>query len=144
MGDAPDYNLSRKAWYDRSPKVIFKVWGHSNLDPHAITQRWAYTVPTGRKAFLETAQVNIRRRVASTNDQYGQVYIYYTPSGEAGSVLLMAWIMSKAVGTNDKSVIGHSLLMFEGDQLAGYSGYSATGDGKTMIYVTAKLTEFDL
>jgi len=49
---APSGDMARKAHYDRNPTTVFKRYGGTVPAGTAWTQAWSYTVPTGKKVFI--------------------------------------------------------------------------------------------
>lgn len=56
----PSGDMARKAFYDRNPILIRQIWW-GLVSSHNWTQRWSYTVPSGKKAmhYVMTQSVEI-------------------------------------------------------------------------------------
>jgi len=129
-------------WYDRNAGAVLKQWYQFEVDPHALAERWAYTVPTGKMALVEVMQSSVHRTKAATSASYAGAYVRYTPSGEAYGNFLEAFLITNAVGDRADKIIGHSMLIYAGDKLQGYTYDLSTG-GECYFMVNAKITEFD-
>jgi hypothetical protein len=134
--------IGRPAWYDRNPSSQWLSYQANNVAPHSITQRWVYTVPSGKKAILEFAACYVRRSAAATTVGRVQVDIWITPSGGSVKKISLAQLLTNNVGDMDRMDLGQSLILNAGDKIEGYSEDASTG-GTTNILIAAKLTEFD-
>jgi hypothetical protein len=134
---------ARSAWYDRNPTT--KVYNfYQTQGPHAITQNWAYTVPAGKKAIVELAQLKIKR--STTPSPMGAVYacIKVTPSGGSIATVLYADLLvgTAAIGDADSAQLQGTLALSTGDMIQAADVDSSTG-GTVEYSETMKVTEFD-
>jgi hypothetical protein len=134
-------------WYDRNPLNIVKVYANT-VGPHASTQRWSYTVPTGRKAMMEELFDEVFRASTASANGGPTCDIYYTPSGGSQSYLCESIISNVTAGAGpgtgayDKTIMGQGIILYAGDNVACYT--LDAGSGGTVSYIcSAKLTEFD-
>jgi hypothetical protein len=134
--------ISRPAWYDRNPSSQWLGFFNNNTPPHSDTQRWTYTVPSGKKAMLEYASAYVRRSAAATTVGRVQASIRVTPSGGGVHTITIAQILTNNVGDSDRMDLGQGFLLFAGDKIEGYTEDTSTG-GTVNILLRAKLTEFD-
>ena len=129
-------------WYDRNPKSVLKRYVATDVAPHATTERWSYTVPKGKKAFIEYIGVLIQRITAAGTP--GQVTACIDLGVEdATPVSMMAAILiTNTAGDIDRDSIGQSLTLNAGEVLkCSTTDLSITG---TVRYIcVAKITEFD-
>jgi len=135
--------VARPDWYDRNPIPTNLYWD-AETGPHAATERWTYTVPSGKKALVEVLQCVVKRTVAATTPLTPYTRISYTPSGGTERSLLTAILLSAENAVKDKmeSGIGATLTMFVGDRIRAMSADAGTGG--TCFYLAAgKVTEFD-
>lgn len=132
----------RPAWHDRNPIHRLNAYDASSVAPHTANNRWAYTVPTGKKAFVEYMCVTVRRDGAPTTAGLVMAYISVQPSGGSETTIAYAIHLNATVGTFDKTLVGASIMLFPGDVLRGYTIDLSTG-GTMALNVSAKLTEFD-
>jgi len=52
--------------HDRNPVRQTLTYSGTGIAPHATTQRFSYTVPSGKKAIVLAAQANLQRATAAT------------------------------------------------------------------------------
>ena len=129
-------------WYDRNPKSVFKRYSATDVAPHAQTLRWTYTVPKGKKAFVEYMGIRIERITAAGTPAEVIVCIDLEIEGLASMSFMIAVLVTNNVGDTDRDSIGQSLILNAGEVLRSYTTDLSTGG--TMRYLTvAKITEFD-
>ena len=128
-------------WYDRNPISIERSYYGDNL-PHTSTQRWSYTVPSGKKAILEICfAVILRVSAAETADEViGGIWIQ--PSGSSNVAIVYTTMLTNNVGDMDKTSLGQSLTLKAGDILQAITQDLGTG-GLIRYRIAAKITEFD-
>lgn len=131
-------------WFDRNPSIIYKHYTGEKA-VHAATERWTYTVPKNRKAFLELAVCRIMRLTASTTDPQEKVtdYIAYKPKDQNQSYLVDVEFIDAKVNAFRGDSIAQSMILFEGDNLKGYTA-DLNSNGTCDHMVIVKLTEFDV
>jgi len=133
--------VARPEWYDRNP--IHRLYGYSgNLAPHSVTTRWTYTVPAGKKAFLELAAVHHIKTAAATTVVNSYSSILITPSGGSLTELIAAQIYTNAVGDKDRAETGHAAVLLAGDIIQ-FNTYNGDTGGTVWHRGVAKITEFD-
>jgi len=139
----PAADASRLAWYDRNPVSVIKWWGMQDVAPHFSTQRWTYTVPTSKKAYIENVNAMAVRTVVATT--VGRVcdYVVYYPSGGGSLWLTEAEFIKNAVGDSDKNNIACPITMLVGDTVTGFTSDDSTA-GTVDHFLMAKITEFDV
>jgi len=125
-------------WFDRNPTPIFRY--DANLyGTHAITERWTYTVPAGRKFFAEFIQIIVLAQTASAGS-LAECDINYQPSGGVDNALFGAILQMDVIG-NKSIETGQNILCFEGDVIRALtSNDSLVG---VDFFVSLKGTEFD-
>jgi len=57
----------RAEWYDRNPNMTYQYYHGTGVAPHSVVARWSYTVPTGKKAFIESLLIMIQRTAVATS-----------------------------------------------------------------------------
>jgi len=77
---------ARPEWYDRNPSQAGINYTATNVAPHGSTVRATYTVPSGKKAFVAAAELDVRRRTAATT--LGSVLAWLTFGGILGLQVL--------------------------------------------------------
>jgi len=143
LGFAPRGGATaRKEWYDRNPAVRFLQYSADGAAPHTDTERWNYTIPTGKKAFAEASELEIVRATAASAAGLVMCRVNYRPSGGIPYRLLTLRMRTNGVGDARLIQLGHSVTLLAGDALYGYTADQSTGG--TMDYTeTVKITEFD-
>jgi hypothetical protein len=134
--------ISRPAWHDRNPIQQLLWYNVNGTAPHSATQRWTYTVPTGKKAMLEALDGLICIVTAATTASRRKIYVRLTKSGGGSADIMNLQILTNSVGDVQTKTLGTSLLMLQGDSLTGYTADEST-DGTVDYRLMAKLTEFD-
>jgi hypothetical protein len=132
----------RPAWYDRNPLTKFLQFSAQGQAPLTVTDEWTYTVPAGRKAFIEYAFIRIMRRTAATSGTEYGAYISYLPSGGSVKNLLWIYIENNTIESKETALLGQGAILYAGDKIDGYVYDGSTG-GTVDYQVVCKLTEFD-
>ena len=132
----------RLEWYDRNPQPALYRYQVFDAAPHALVQRWSYTVPSGKKAFIEMAGAYVVRVTVATTA--GLVYdrVQYQVSGGSAFSILWALLYTNTIGDKDRADVGHSLILNAGDAIFGWTG-DASENGTVTHQILAKVTEFD-
>ena len=99
----------RLEWYDRNPlPQEFEYAGQ--VGPHSVIDRITYTVPSGKKFFLENAEVLIMRDTAPTAEGLAQALIM-----ARGYRLIIADILSATINDKSSMNVGRSIIMRAGE-----------------------------
>jgi len=138
---SPGKYVARPAWYDRNPTPI-NAWYEADTTPHAETERWTYTVPAGKKGFVEFLSLYARRYLVATALLAAFGIIYYRPSGGTERKLTQVYLYDNTLGKETSQVIGQGITMGPGDRIRGTTLDNSTGGGIT-FFLTMKGTEFD-
>lgn len=134
--------IGRPAWYDRNPTQI-TLWYTVNIQsPHSQTQRWTYTVPSGKKAMLEALDGLICIQSAATTPGRRKIMVQLTKAGGGSAQIFNLQIITNNVGDIQTKALGTSILLLSGDTLSGFTADESTG-GTVDYRLMAKLTEFD-
>jgi len=129
-------------WYDRSPGNKTQIYFAGGVGPHGETQRWTYSVPAGKKAWLGPLFIEVMRATAATTVGAVVGDIRYTPQGGTTGRLLIARLFTNSVNDNDRKELPAFMLLQTGDTLTAYTADGSTGG--TMNYtVQAMITEFN-
>jgi len=134
--------LARPGWYDRNPVRLFQYYKGDGVAPHSSTLRWTYTVPAGKKAWVELLVNRVKRSGAATTPDAVLSQIYLTPYGGSISTLLYVFFNSNTLGAGDTIIVPASMMLGAGDVLSAYTQDASTG-GLVDYLVSAKITEFD-
>lgn len=135
---------AREAYYDRNPLTIALSSQVAATVPHSATVRETYTVPAGRKAYLESVQCSIVRRTAATAAGRPMAYCALIPSGQGSSTPLQAFLdLSQNVAADRQDLtLSSSMQLGAGDRIDLATLDDSTG-GTVAYFLAAKLTEFD-
>src|SRR5688572_27707461 len=112
---------ARPTYVDRNPVNQSKVYNTAAVAPHGDTQRWVYTVPSGKKARINTVFTRWSRVTAGAPVGNVIAYIQQTPSGgSAGFVAVSEGAENtvRAAKTNALAGVGEFLA---GDVLDGHT-----------------------
>lgn len=134
----PPTTSGRNAYYDRNPTDVFNFTSQNALAPHALTNRWTYTVPAGRKAYLSNAFTIIHIVTAATTAGQRSARIT-TPSV---TFFLNRSVYANAVDTVDQANNGGTVLLLAGDASSGADVDVSTGGTVDFLYGSSA-TEFD-
>jgi hypothetical protein len=128
--------------WDRNPLMVRLSYEADGVAPHFLTERFLYTVPSRRKAILNSLAIAIIREVAPTTTGLVVARIVITPSGGSPLTILRIAHQLAAVGEPFHLTTDPNALMSPGDVLAAVTNDQSTGG--TMGYnLSAILTEFD-
>jgi hypothetical protein len=142
-GTFTDQASDRAIYYDRAPTPKTFEYNAGGVGPHSFTQRWSYTVPASRKAFLEYVGAWVNRVTAASSVGNFSVEVRYTPSGGSFSRILF---MSVADNTLQKPYVYFPTqfgYMGPGDVVTGNTQDASTG-GTVDYNVGMKVTEYDI
>lgn len=132
----------RLEWYDRNPQHQLNSYVFLQVAPHATTTRWSYTVPSGKKAFIEFITCMVHKSIVSTSADNAVAQIRITPSGGSATIILITLIRTSAVGSRDRGDIGQGPILLAGDLIEAQT-YDINADGNVDYAVVSKITEFD-
>lgn len=133
---------SRPAHYDRNPRVVTMGHQGAGIAPHTTTIRTTYTVPAGKKTFIESASAFLVRDVVAGTPGRSRAYMDVTPSGGSGVIVAYAAIHQGTLGDASRSASSPLGTMFPGDVLRILSTDAAVG-GSCEYASHAMLVEFD-
>ena len=127
----------RLEWYDRNPIDQTVSYVGSNVAPHSLTVRASYTVPTGKKAFIGGAAVEVSRRTVATT--IGDVLAYVSFAGETS---LNIFHRDNTEGTVERGSLNINGVMLAGASLT--LNTQDTSEGGAMNYwISTVIMEFD-
>ena len=121
-----------------------KSWWGVEQPPHATTPRWTYTVPKGKKAFIENFELYVERQTVDAGPSYVTCGIDYTPKGGALSNLAFLWLLTQNNAVGDKKIVnaGNAGVLLAGDVVRGITA-DLGHDGLCAYIIIAKIMEFD-
>ncbi len=137
--------LARPTFYDRNPLDVVK---NGTVDVGAVTRAqtsdWAYTVPTGKKAFMDSAVAVVVENAAVATNARANAYIRLTPSGAGAVDFIVIFLPSGANAQAQQNVFGGSLTVLAGDVVSGLSLSNNNAVGSDVwVEEAAKFTEYD-
>jgi hypothetical protein len=117
------------------------MYFNPNIAPHATTERWTQTVPSGKKAQISTILTNIIRCSAATvaDFAYAQVSVNISGSNDA---IMVAQLGHNAVGYGDHAVTGEAGTYSGGSIIKGFTNDASTG-GSIRVWVGATIMVYD-
>ena len=123
--------------YDRNPLAISVDADLGLIGPHAITQRWSYTVPAARKFQATSVFGRCQRATAATTPGRALTTVL-----DAGT-LFTAAIYTNVAGDKDSAALGTGPFYAAGLLVRGYTSDASTGG--TMDYTNSlRGVEFDV
>lgn len=132
----------RLEWYDRNAQFLLTSWNTLDAGPHATTMRWSYTVPTGKKAFIESYEIFEQIVTAAGTPGTRIIQLRITPSGGSITVWVFLVLKSNNPGDTQSVFAGHSGILLAGDVLQSDTYDDSTG-GTVAYIASSKITEFD-
>ena len=129
-------SAARPQYYDRNAASVSGNYG-ATVGPHAVTTRFTYTVPTGKKCLIEAAYSSIIR--ASAAGTLGVIALY---AGTNTVRAMNLYVYNNTVNTyySDKAVT--QLTVYGGASYYAVSADTSTG-GTSEIIIQFNGTEFD-
>lgn len=139
-----DWDTGRLLYYDRNPSPTVLSYIFRAVAPAGSTLRATYTVPTDKKAFLETSQLDVVRSAAATTPSFVAFLLRQTPSGGTAQEIQWAQIQDNHNAVGDRNTVfwASSIMLLEGDVLAMTTLDSSTGGAIDYLGI-AKVNEFD-
>lgn len=132
---------TRPEWYDRRPTTFIKAYQQDSVNAGAGgTFRWTYTVPAGKKCYVDSAAAYIYVRTLRTTGTYFGVVITYTPAVGTSDFINMR-VYDNVVGAGGSTALAAIGIMAAGDMVQG--GDYGTTTGTYDVESSVKLTEFD-
>ena len=135
------FAVARPAYYDRNATSKNLVYGSAAIAPHANTTRFTYTVPSGRKCFVESLNVASFRETAATvvGQQFLNIVVY---DGTTYCNLIALYYYTTAVGSVQTQILGNNATVYAGQQILGATWDLSTG-GTQDLRLSAKGSEYD-
>jgi len=133
----------RPAWYDRNPESESDYWVGLDIGPHVLTDRIAYTVPSGKRAMIELLQLTVHRRAAATTAGYVRaIASTYTQIQGTREIVHASIFYSNTVDIRDDKCFGLGFVLKTGEMISFRTGDGSTG-GTCDWVLTYKLTKYD-
>lgn len=131
---------ARLLYYDRTAVTHALNSNLNGLAPHALTIRWTYTVPAGRVAYVESAQVTAWRETAAAPLGTVGAVVRCTPVAGVLCNIVGAWLFDNTVGARQAEALGSMGYLSAGDVIDGITFDQGVG-GTASYRVDAKYTE---
>lgn len=132
---------TRPEWYDRRPSTFIKTFQQDSVNAgFGGTTRWTYTVPAGKKCYIDSAQAYIHLRTIRTDGTYIGVVISYTPAVGTSDFINLR-VYENVPGAGGRAALAAIGIMSAGDVVSG--GDYGTTAGTYDVETSVKLTEFD-
>ena len=131
----------RPEYYDRAPLPQLLNFSAFALGPHAATVRASYTVPSGKRAYIELARSFIRRNTAATAVSEVRGTINLNSTDALTNTLVHTEFLDNATTARHDQVVGVSGLLVAADVVRILTQDAGTG-GTCSYYLTAKAVEF--
>lgn len=127
---------------DRHPFTVPMSYVSEGLNNHSSVQRGTYTVPAGKWALINSAQLYLAVSTAGGSLQWMRAWIWLASSSPGGSsYLLRAQKQVQNNGAVAEASMGRGPLLAAGDNVAMYT--SSDGNFWFGAALTINLTEFD-
>lgn len=134
--------VARPYYFDRNQKTQSQVYNVQAVAPHGQTTRFTYTVPVGRKAYIETGLCYIRRAVAATAALFAEGAITQVVDQGGGTYLASARLVSNVIDRDMQMTANGAGLLNPGNSVSGISSDGSNG-GSVDYFLSLKVTEFD-
>lgn len=128
-------------WYDRNPLTILKRFTDV-VSPHSLTERWIYSVPEGKKAFLQYVFLYGLRGDAATTSKAVLSQIYYQPNDGSEQIFIRMGKEYFEVKEYETTYLTQCGLYGAGDVFKAKTWDPSVG-GQMYLVLIAKFTEFD-
>lgn len=135
---------SRPFYYDRNPINTVREFNARAVLPHAETERWTYTVPADKKAFLENGVADTILASAASSGGLRLCAITMDTDQNAALIVVTGEILPEqnTIADRDKNVFTGAMMAVAGEIIAGISVDVAT-DGTVNYRCVSKITEYD-
>jgi len=134
--------VARPDWYDRNPAFAGVSYVGTGVAPHALTVRGTYTVPSGKKAFLEASYLNGRRQTVATTVGIVALSLWVTPSGGGAYRLAQITWKDNTVDYFKEETFAALGVLQTGDKVDICTSDASTG-GTCEYLLCLKTTQFD-
>jgi len=135
----PSGDMARKAYYDRNMSVISMYYAAS-LGAHALTERWRYTVPTGRKAMHSVLMSAATNAIETSGRRCFCGHQYSDDGGVTWKYYALLYHISTVEFCTHQTITA-TFGMVAGDMIRGVTGHNDTA--VHTMYVEILLSEFD-
>lgn len=130
-------------WYDRNPVSRPKHYYTDSIAPHSLTERWIYTVPADKIAWIDFLWLYIDRKTAANPVGDSLARFGATLAGTGLLPLAEIKMRTNNIGDSKQFMLAGAGILLEDDVLNAYTFEAGTG-GTVGFELTAKITEFDV
>ena len=131
---------ARSAYYDRNATSVFQSY-LATVGPHAGTQRWSYTVASGKKLQLEIAGTRIYRITAAAPVSWTQADISIV-SGATTAILSEKYVFDNSLTVVYDDIRAMAVTVYASESIAANTIDVGTG-GSVQYWLSAKGTLYD-
>lgn len=135
------YAVARPNYYDRNSSTAGQL-AYGTVAPHSPTIRWTYTVPAGKRSYVEVNYVDLARATVAASAGTTFAQIYSSNSDASDTVISYTRVFTNVAGTYDRSITSAVCILNAGNSLNGQTGDNSTG-GTVSYTVGSKYTQFD-
>jgi hypothetical protein len=131
---------SRPFYFDRAP--IGRAFAYGSIDaPAAATERFTYTTPSDKLAFIETIALEMLRITAAAPVGQSTIRVAIDTLTDAEVNLVVLDMLNNAVDANRQAEMGGAFVLEAAEIVRALTADTSTGG--TILYRAAlKLTEF--
>jgi len=145
--DNLDAALSTRArlqpWYQTNFTVSNQQYQAGSVAPHAVTQRFAYTVPANRIAIvMQSYNLIMRQTVPTTAGEVAATLVIEDPAGTLVNRFTDVREISATVGIPRYTAVGQGAIATAGQLITGHTADASTG-GTYRYLLTANIMVFD-
>jgi len=133
---------SRPDYFDRNPLAKDLGYSAAGIGPHGSTTRATYTVPAGKKAYLEVIAAHIRRQTAAAPVGLVRALFIYTPFGGSSWYPTLITLATNGVSDAAHGELSGLGLLAAGDLIRLLTEDLSTG-GTVEYQGIIKAVEFD-
>lgn len=131
---------ARAAYYDRNAASVLQSY-LATVGPHAATQRWSYTVASGKKLQVEITGTRIYRITAAAPVGWTQADITVV-SGATTAVLSEKYVVDNSLTVVYDDIRSMATTVYAGESIAANTVDVGTG-GTVQYWLSAKGTLYD-
>ena len=135
------FAVARPVYYDRNSATAGQL-AYGTVAPHAAATRFTYTVPAGKRCYVEVNYVELRRVTIATSAATTYAQIYSSNSDASDTVISYTTIFDNLANTYDRTITSAVCILNAGNSLTGSTFDNSTG-GTIAYTVGSKYTQFD-
>jgi len=134
------YAVARPAYYDRNSASNTQEYV-ATVAPHAGTNRFSYTVASGKKMQLEFALAAMYRATAAAAVGQYSAIVFVQVGTNTPRIAYIDSVKNTVDKTEQTTSLG-SVTIYAGESLSGYTSDGSTG-GTVQYVIQAKATLYD-